>query len=82
MRLIPVEYKSTMYTRTKLYSLIEEFESMDVPCVCLEDHGYASECAAVATINNAAKRYGRNHIRAFQRKDKVYLVDLIKAGKM
>ena len=82
MRLIPTEYKNVMYKKTKLLDIIEEFEKMEAECVCLEDHGYTSVVAAVATLNSAAKRYGRSHIKAFSRGGKAYLVNLIKAGKM
>ena len=82
MRLIPTEYKDVMYKKTRLLDLIEEFEAMEADCVCLEDNGYTSATAAVSSLNSAAKRYGRTHIKAFSRSNKVYLVNLIKAGKM
>ena len=82
MRLIPTEYKDVVYEETKLLNLIDEFEAMEAECVCLEDHDYVNATTAVYTLNAAAKRYGRTHIKAFACNGKAYLVNLIKAGKM
>lgn len=85
MKLIPVDYSTVekkTFASTKLLELFEEFEKLNVNCVCLEDHGYKNTSTATSAINTSAKRFNRSHLKAFARENKVYLVNLIKVGKL
>lgn len=85
MKLTPVNYfevNQKAYAKTKNLAAIEEFQAMDAACVCIEDHGYKSATHAAAALNNSAKRFNRQRIKAFTRGDKVYLVNTTKIEQL
>ncbi|MDT3386258.1 MAG: hypothetical protein LIR46_00600 [Bacteroidota bacterium] len=59
--------------RSKLEAMLDEFVAMDVPCVEVTNHQYATGWSGVSSIRAAIKRYHYDSIECMTMDDKIYL---------
>lgn len=74
MKLVPYDMKKLGYTKTKILTILEEFEKSGLDCARVEDHGCKNAKSCAASLRMAVKRFHMNNIEVITRKDQVYMI--------
>ena len=61
--------------RCSLEAMLKEFIKMNIPCVEVKDHGYASVGSGVGSIRQAIRRWHFDSLEVFNVDDEIYLVN-------
>lgn len=62
------------YKRTKILTILDEFQKSGLECARVEDWEYATASSGAGTLNKAIKNFRFAGMKAFSRNGQIYLV--------